>query len=161
MHDAGSDAEDHARDPSQQHGFTLIELIAVLVVLAAIVALAGPRIARRDEAGAAQAIAQHVASRCRAARAAAIRRNLEQTVVVDLAQRTVVTDGTTPLRIPVTIDIHVDTSASEQNSPTATAIRFYANGSSSGGTVAFSAGSRTTRVRVNWFTGRVSIDAIP
>jgi general secretion pathway protein H len=143
---------------SRQNGFTLIELLAVLVVLAVVMGAAATRIGFGRGGDILQSTAYEIASRCRAARAAAIRHGSDRTVVIDLANRRVDVDGGRPLSIPGTIAIRADTSAGEQLSSSVAGIRFHPNGSSSGGMLRLEAGNRAYTVRVNWFTGRVLVE---
>jgi general secretion pathway protein H len=144
----------------RQGGFTLVEILAVLLVLAIVAGLAGARLGGRGGGDSLQALAHEFASRCRAARAKAIRRGADQTVVIDLAQRVVSAgEEVLPLSIPATITILTDTSAAEQRSRSIAGIRFHPNGSSTGGTVRLESGRRAYEIRVNWFTGRVSVEA--
>jgi general secretion pathway protein H len=144
----------------RQSGFTLIEIVAVLMVLAIVAGLVGARMGARSGSESLQATAYEFASRCRAARAKAIRRGSDQTVVIDLANRVVSAgEEASPLSIPATITILTDTSSSEQRSKSVAGIRFHPNGSSTGGIVRLEAGRRAYEIRVNWFTGRVSVEA--
>ena len=144
----------------RQSGFTLIEIIAVLLVLAIVAGLVGARVRSGSGGDVLQATAHELALRCRAARAKAIRRGADQTVVIDLANR-VVSAGEEglELNIPATITILTDTSAAEQRSQAVAGIRFHPNGSSTGGVVRLEAGRKAYEIRVNWFTGRVSVEA--
>src|SRR5262245_34194291 len=74
---------------SRQDGFTLVELLAVLVVLALVAGVAATHLGTRHSGEVLQAAAHELASRCRAARAAAIRRASDQTVIIDMANRLV------------------------------------------------------------------------
>ena len=143
----------------RQSGFTLIEMIAVLLVLAILAGFVGVRL-RPGGNDALQATAHELASRCRAARASAIRRGADQTVVIDLANRTVSAGNAgQPLQIPATITVLTDTSAAEQRSQAIAGVRFHPNGSSTGGTIRLESGKKAYEVRINWFTGRVSVEA--
>jgi general secretion pathway protein H len=143
----------------RQSGFTLVEIIAVLMVLAIVAGLAGTRMSARSGSGVLQATAYDLAARIRAARARAIRGGADQVVVIDLANR-VVNDGAGPeLSIPAAVGILTDTSSAEQRSRSAAGIRFHPNGSSTGGTIRLESGRQAYEIRVNWFTGRVSVQA--
>jgi general secretion pathway protein H len=143
----------------RQSGFTLIELLVVLVLLAAVAGIASARIAGGRAADVLQATAYEIASRCRAARTAAIRHGSQHVVEIDLANRTVRADGgAKEVGIPASIAIRSETSASERRSPSVAGIRFLPDGSSTGGTVTLEAGHRAYVVRVNWFTGRVVVE---
>lgn len=144
----------------RQSGFTLIEIIAVLMVLAILAGLAGTRMSARSGSGVLQATAYELAARCRATRAQAIRRGADQTVVIDMANRMVSAgEGRPPLSIPATIGILTDTSAADQRSRSTAAIRFHPNGSSTGGKIRLESGRQAYEIHVNWFTGRVSVEA--
>jgi general secretion pathway protein H len=141
----------------RQSGFTLIEIVAVLMVLAIVAGLAGARMSARSGSGALQATAYDLAARIRAARSRAIRGGSDQLVVIDLAKRVVSNGGGAPLGIPETITVLTDTSSAEQRSSSAAGIRFHPNGSSTGGKIRLEQGRQAFEIRVNWFTGRVSV----
>jgi general secretion pathway protein H len=80
-------------------------------------------------------------------------------VLIDLSNRIIRSDGDgAPLGVPASITIHSETSVGEQRSQSVAGIRFLPNGSSSGGTLRLEAGHRAYEVRVNWFTGRVTVE---
>jgi general secretion pathway protein H len=144
---------------ARQDGFTLVEILAVLVVLAIAAGLVGTRFAARHDSEVLQAAAYELASRCRAARSAAIRKGSDQTIVIDMANRLVTAGADVPpLRISEGIGIVSQTSAVERRSRGAVGIRFFANGASTGGTVRLESGRRAYEVRVNWLTGRVVVE---
>jgi general secretion pathway protein H len=145
---------------ARQEGFSLVEVIAVLMVLAILAGLVGVRLRPASGSNTLLATAHEFASRCRAARTSAIRRGADQIVVIDLAGRMVSTgQAQEPLAIPDSITILTDTSAAERRSPSVAGIRFHPNGSSTGGVVRLESGRKAYEVRVNWFTGRVSVEA--
>jgi general secretion pathway protein H len=147
----------HAR----QAGFTLVELLAVLVVLALVAGLAATQLGTRHSGEVLQAAAHELASRCRAARTAAIRKAESRTVVIDMANRVVTAGQDTPsLRIADTISIVSETSAAEQRGRKVAGIRFFPNGASTGGKVRLETGRQAYEVRVNWLTGRVVVERV-
>jgi general secretion pathway protein H len=147
---------------SRRDGFTLVELLAVLVLLAIAAGVAAAHLASRQGGEALQAAAHELASRCRAARAAAIRQARERTVSIDMAGRLVTAGGgIAPLRIADTIAVSSETSASEQQAGGIAGIRFFPNGASTGGKVRFQTGRQAYEVRVNWLTGRVVVERVP
>jgi general secretion pathway protein H len=144
-----------------QRGFTLIEMIVVLLVLAMIAGMASARLSVRSGAESLQAIAYEIASRCRAARASAVRGGADQVVLIDLADRVMTGGGKEPIQIPQTISIVAETSAAERPSASVAAVRFMPNGSSTGGMVRLQSGGQAYEIRINWFTGRVSVETTP
>jgi len=144
---------------SRQDGFTLVEILAVLVVLAIVAGLASVRLGARHGGEVLKAAAYELASRCRAARVGAIRRGFDQTLVIDMANRLVTAgENVPPLRIAETISIFSETSATERRSRNVVGIRFLPNGASTGGKVRLVAGRQAYEVRVNWLTGRVVVE---
>ena len=133
----------------------------MLVVLALVAGLAATQLGARHGGEVLQATAHELASRCRTARAAAIRQAESRTVVIDMANR-VVTAGKDipPLRIAETISITSETSAAEQQGRKVAGIRFFPNGASTGGKVRLETGRQAYEVRVNWLTGRVIVERV-
>jgi general secretion pathway protein H len=143
---------------SRQDGFTLVELLAVLLVLAIVAGMAATRLGARHSSDILQATAYELASRCRAARTAAIREASEQTVLIDMANRVVTAGGRASLRIADTVSVSSQTSATEQRAPRVAGIRFFPNGQSTGGKIRLETGRQAYEVRVNWLTGRVAVE---
>jgi general secretion pathway protein H len=147
---------------SRQQGFTLVELLAVLVVLAIVAGLVAAHFSSRRSGAELQATAHELASRLRAARTAAIRQAATRAVVIDVAGRQVTAGaGIAPFRIAETVTIASQTSASERRGPASVGIRFFPNGASTGGTIRLQTGRQAYEVRVNWLTGRVAVERVP
>ncbi len=146
-----------ARRPDQR-GFTLLELLLVLVIAAAGYAL----LVRVGTGGASgselKSAARSVAAGLREARGAAIASQEPRALTIDLDKRSMeVSDGGRPRSLPRRLDLKLDTAQSEITGEKRGAIRFYPDGSSTGGRVTLAAGQRTFLVDVDWLTGRVSI----
>ncbi len=139
-------------------GFTLLELLVVLVILGLTVALAVPMFARAMPGVEAKAAARDVAAMLRTAHSLAIAGNREVTVAVDLDRRTVDLAGTRSRTIAAGIGIGLYTAAEELIDRGAGRIRFYPDGTSTGGRVRLSAGERNYDVLVDWISGNVKID---
>ena len=99
-----------------------------------------------------------VAADLREARTDALALQKETTVVIDLAARRVNGAAEDSLvQIPESIAVRLIGTDSERLNDHSGAIRFYPDGSSTGGRVQFSIGLRNLSVDVNWLTGRVRI----
>lgn len=141
----------------RQAGFTLIEMIVVIAVLAlALTLIVGYRPPWSGSLGV-RGAAGELASAFRLARSEAISRDGPVSVAVDVAgHRYRVGDG--PERMfPPSLKVELLTLASERYARNVGEIRFNPDGSSTGGRVTFSNGSRTLAVGVDWLNGRVSI----
>jgi general secretion pathway protein H len=145
---------------ARQAGFTLVELLAVLVVLALVAGLAATQLGSRHGGAVLEAAAHELASRCRATRAAAIRGAASRTVVIDMAKRMVTGADVPSFRIADTITVTSETSAAEQQGQKVAGIRFFPNGASTGGKVRLETGRQAYEVRVNWLTGRVVVERL-
>jgi general secretion pathway protein H len=150
-----------ARPEGCQAGFTLVELLAVLMVLALVAGLVATQLGARHPGAVLEAAAHELASRCRAARAAAIRQAASRTVVIDMGNRLVTMGRELPsFRIPDTVTITSETSAAEQLGGKVAGIRFFPNGASTGGKVRLETGRQAYEVRINWLTGRVVVERV-
>ena len=137
-------------------GFTLIEMLVVLVILGlalGIVLLRGPlRSATLDVRTAAAQVAQGM----RLARARAIQTDRLVAVAVDANTHLFQVGGSPPQALPNTVAITVDGGAGETER-----IVFEPDGSASGGRVDLASGGGRMRVAVDWLTGRVSVADAP
>lgn len=142
----------------RHHGFSLLELIIVLVIGAAALGLVVSFSGKGASAADLKAAARAVASGLRAAQSTAMatRRDAVMTLDVDAREFTF-TGDTRGHKLPEGIDMKLFTAASEVESQRKGSIRFYADGSSTGGRVTVSAGERQFLVDVDWLTGRVKI----
>ena len=112
------------------NGFSLLELIVVLAIVAAVSAVAAPHLSGAVRAASLTAGARELAASLRAARSEAVVQRREVAFV--------------PRRDP-------------RLAADAPAIRFFPDGSSSGGRLTLRADGRSAHVEVDWLTGRVSI----
>lgn len=141
-------------------GFTLIELLVVIVILAGASALL---VVRFDGALAGmelRAAARDVASALRYARGRAIATQSETAVLIDVDERRYRLMGTQDVRErhfsrQITVDIVTDRGSFVSDSEAA--IRFFPDGSSTGGRVSLSTERADFSIDVHWLTGRVRI----
>ena len=142
-------------------GFTLVEVLATLVVLAMAASLVSLNTSRSSARSATAHLAVETASRARLIRHQAIRDGRDKALLIDLDNRRIGGGDTLqPIRIGPQVDVDLALSANERVSSTVGAIRFFANGASTGGTIRFGQTGKTHEVRVNWFTGRVSLQQV-
>ncbi|MBL0142241.1 MAG: GspH/FimT family pseudopilin [Betaproteobacteria bacterium] len=143
---------------ARQSGFTLLELVLVLVIAASGYALT-VRFAGSGVSGAQlKSSARTVAAGLREARGQAIATQESAALSVDLDKRTIeVTGANRPRALPERLEIKLYTATSEIVDDKRGAIRFFPDGSSTGGRVTLASGERRFLVDVEWLTGRVSI----
>ena len=141
----------------RQRGFTLLEMIIVLVIVGAAMATV-LSFSFRGSSADLKASARALASGLRAAQSTAMatRRDALLTLDVD-AGEFVFTGGTRTQKLPEGIQYKLFTAQTEVESEKRGSIRFYPDGSSTGGRITVAAGERKYLVDVDWLTGRVSI----
>ena len=142
----------------RSRGFTLVELLVVLVVLALVMAVM-PRLFAGGQ-GRELAIASHdLASVLREARGLALRSGHTAAVIIDLSTGTYRLMGSDQVhRLPSRMHLTLLTTAEDRVDAASASIRFFADGSSTGGRVTLSEGSRSAAVGIDWLTGRVSLN---
>jgi general secretion pathway protein H len=140
-----------------QAGFTLLELLVVLAVAALVAALIVPKLASRPGRLELASGARDVAVALRVARSRAVAQNQEASFVADTDERSFGSSGTESLRqLPRGVRLKLLTT-SDQTAGARGSIRFYPDGSSSGGGVVVTDGALRYEVLVNWLDGGVSI----
>jgi general secretion pathway protein H len=143
----------------RQRGFTLLEIIIVLVIGALAYALLLGIPFRGASTSDLKAAARTVAAGLRQAQSMAITTRHDATLTVDVESREYTLPGeAAPRALPKGIDLKLYTAQTEVSSERKGAIRFYPDGSSTGGRITLSAGERKYLVDVDWLTGRVSIE---
>lgn len=148
--DAGSGAAASA-------GFTLLEILVVLVILAIIAGYAGSRMITGTERAALNATSAALAADLRRARSQAIVHNAPVAVRVDVAGPSFGIPGTRPYKVPDGLTVTLFTAATDQTTTTAGEIRFFPDGSSTGGEVTFAGERAREYVQIDWLTGRVTV----
>ena len=144
---------------SRQGGFTLLEIIVVLAIGAIIYAVILSAPLGKASAADLKAAARTVASGLRQAQSTAMATRKDAVLTIDVESREFVTSlEPTPHRLPDNVDLKLYAAQSEVTSERRGSIRFYPDGSSTGGRITVASGERKYLVDVDWLTGRVSID---
>jgi general secretion pathway protein H len=139
-------------------GFTLLEIIIVLAIGVAIYALI-LGVPMRGSSADLKAAARTLASGLRQAQTTAMATRHDASLTLDLEAREFLLPGEKqPRKLPAGIDLKLYTAQSEVTSERTGGIRFYPDGSSTGGRITVSSGERKYLVDVDWLTGKVSIE---
>jgi len=139
-------------------GFTLLELLVALAILAAAAALTLPAISGGDGVRV-EAASRTLAAALRETRSTAMAYSRPSAFTLDLARRTFrAGKQAAPRSLPGELSFTLDTARSELASDQVGSIRFFPDGSSTGGRITISArGAGPAFVDVDWLTGRVRI----
>lgn len=143
----------------RQAGFTLLEVVIALVIGAIAYAIILGVPGRGTSAADLRAAARSIASGLRTAQTTAMATRRDALLTLDLDNHEFEVPGTLPPRhIPDKVDLKLYTAQSEVVNDKRGSIRFYPDGSSTGGRVTVSSGERKYLVDVDWLTGRVTIE---
>jgi general secretion pathway protein H len=141
-----------------ERGFTLLEIVCVLAIVAMLAAVALPAFPRGTSRQKLEALAVSAAALLTSDRNAAIRRGAPVATEINTAARTI-RSGAGAARIQVPDDVGFSAVLATQCNRTeaGTAISFFASGLSCGGTLALSRLGAVYEIRVAWLTGGVEI----
>jgi general secretion pathway protein H len=141
-----------------EHGFTLLEMVCVLALIAMMAAVLLPFIPRHTSRARLQAYALQAAAVLKEDRNAAIRRGTGVATLVDAGSRLIRSGATADvIRIPDDVHFEALLPRSCNRREALSTISFSASGMSCGGAIALTRLDVGYEVRVNWLTGRVEI----
>jgi general secretion pathway protein H len=146
-------------DPNgNESGFTLLEVVCVLAIIAILSAMLLPAFPRGTTRAQLESYALDIAGLLTADRNAALRRGGEIVTRID-AKRRLVRAGASARTVKLPDDVTVSSvlSARCNSSAPGSALTFFPSGMSCGGAVSVSRMSVGYEVRVSWFTGGVEI----
>jgi len=146
------------REESSDLGFTLLELLIALALLALALTLVAPSFDRSLGGLGLRTTAYELAGHLRSARAAAQAGNVERVLTIDIASRQYWAEGVVPRRpLPRLHGIELIIPESERLGAAAGRIRFFPDGSASGGRILLIDGRATAAVSVDWLKGDVRV----
>jgi general secretion pathway protein H len=141
-----------------EDGFTLLEIVCVVALLAILAAILLPAIPRGTSRTRLEAYAIEAAALLKADRNAAIRRRVQVATLIDAPARTI-RSGASGRIVQVPDDVGFDAVLASRCNQRAAGptIRFFATGMSCGGTIALTRLGNGYEIRVNWLTGGVEV----
>ena len=139
-------------------GFTLVEIMVVMVIIALIMGLVATSMSRSVSAAEARAASRELVASLRYTRARAIIDKAEQVFLVDTENRSYQAPGRDKVELPEGVDLTITTAASELVSDAVSGIRFFPDGGSTGGHIELTVNKREYRVNVAWLTGETQLE---
>ena len=141
-----------------ERGFTLLEMVCVIALVAMIAAVLLPFLPRHTSRSRLQAYALEAATLLKADRNTAIRRRADVSTLVDAPSRAIRSGATSQIvRIPDDVRFDALLPQTCRQRAALSTISFFADGMSCGGSIALSRLDTAYEIRVNWLTGRVEI----
>ncbi len=138
-----------------QRGFSLVELIVVMVLIAVLAGVGAAAIGSGLPGQQLRGAAREMAVELRFARAQAIATGREQTFEINVADKRWTSAGKRAGTLPDELEIIATTARQEQPELETAVIRFFPEGASTGGRVVIKRGDAAWRIDVGWLTGEV------
>lgn len=143
---------------TSERGFTLLEMVGVLALIAMVAAVLLPFIPHHTSRSRLQAYALQAAALLKADRNAAIRRGVDIATLVDAGSRSIRSGATADMiRIPDDVQFDALLPQTCNRHQALSTISFFASGMSCGGAIALTRLDAGYEIRVNWLTGRIEI----
>jgi general secretion pathway protein H len=140
------------------HGFSMIELLVVLAIIAIGSALIIPMFGNGVSTTELKSAARQLASGLRLARSEALTQRRETFLVLDVAGRRFKVDqDPKEYPLPKDVELKLFTAQKDLVDEKVGSIRFFPDGGSNGGRITVASGERKFEVDVDWLTGRVAI----
>lgn len=146
--------------PSSAQGFTLLEMIIVLVISVLGFAVVGSNIRSGNETTRLQGVARDLASALRFAQSQSLMTRQPTSVTVDLRDNSYIINSNSRrkvFRFDEQIEVSLTVAEEEFKEDEYGSIKFFGDGSSTGGRVTLTWGPQLKRIDVNWITGQVTI----
>lgn len=145
---------------ARESGFTLVELVVVLAIAAALLAIAPMALQRYRESADYRGTLRTMAAGLAEARRAAVTGGRVVAFSVDLDGRRFGVEGQPARELPESLTVRATVAETELLDNVAR-IRFYPGGNATGGSIELVRASGTgARLRTDWLDGRVSIEEL-
>lgn len=145
-------------DRQSESGFTLMEMLTVLAIMALVAAVSLPFLKASSPGKVFRAQAQEISALFRLARVDAITGNRETRIIVDLTNRRVTYEGrANAILLAPETNIQVKTARGEVMSDDA-GFRFMPGGGATGGAIVLQRDGNKVTIAISWLTGAVAID---
>ena len=144
--------------PRAAAGFSLFEMLVVLMILSLLTALALPNLRRAPDNLRLEAAGRKLASALRFSRVAAIARNADVVLTVDAERRSFAFSSGATIQLEPDISVQMIFAAPLRRGRGTGAICFFPDGTSSGGDILLALDQRRVRICVNWLTGDAELE---
>lgn len=140
-------------------GFSLLELLIALILLIAAFTLAPPLFNRGLSSAEFKQSVRLVAAALRSTQSQAIAHNQEKRFILDVEKRSfsIGEDGS-PNELPSALTLKLKTAESEKISESIGGIRFFPDGSSTGGAITIGIDGSAQILSVDWISGKITIN---
>ena len=138
-------------------GFTLVEILAVVALIALAMTLVAVTVGDGLTGARVKAASRDLVAALRYTRAQAIVTRKQQALELDVEKRSYVAPRKDEVQLPDDMELRLLTAAEERTGATTGRIRFWPDGSSTGGRIKLVYGERAWDVEIAWLTGEVRL----
>ena len=138
-------------------GFTLLEMLVVILLIGIAAAAVAVSVTQGLASARINAASGEIAAALRATRAQAIVQGKEQHFDVDVRSDTYSDAKRKDVRLPKGLKLSVTSALEDRPDQHTGRIRFFPDGSSTGGHITLASGRRQWRINVSWLTGQVAV----
>jgi len=139
---------------NRDSGFTLLEMLVTLVIFSLSLVVVAPNLGKVTKKQSMNRVATHIAKTLNDTRGAAIRSNSETLFIFDINDKSYRnTQYAAEHELPDNILVKVIAAKAEFVDPQTPTIRFYPDGSSTGGSITLSRNKSLLHIDVDWLTG--------
>jgi general secretion pathway protein H len=144
---------------ARNDGFTLVEMLVVLSLVALLLVVSLPYSTSSGEARKLDAASQIIAAKLRETQTLSLSSNRERSLTLDIGKGLLVqADPDKIFEIPKGITLSVVTSGNEILDD-AGAFRFFPDGGSTGGKIILSSGDSRREIAISWLTGGIVVSS--
>lgn len=142
---------------NKQAGFTLIEVIVVMVMIAVLAGMVATGMTDSLRKAKIRSVSKNLVSAMRYTRGQAVVKHEQKTISFNVEDKTYQAPRKKVVHIPDEIEINVYTADSEVADESEGSIRFFSDGSSTGGWVKLTHNNKIWKINVNWLTGEIAM----
>ncbi|WP_291217404.1 GspH/FimT family pseudopilin [Dokdonella sp.] len=144
--------------PRRVLGFTLIEIVVVIALIGIVAVVAALSFSRSLSGARIEAASRDLVAALRYTRGQAIVKGQQKVLEIDLGANTYQAPGKGSVELPKDMELRLTTAEQELTGDMKGGIRFFPDGSSTGGNIAVVLGQREWKINVGWLTGEISLD---
>lgn len=140
------------------NGFTLIETLVVLAIMAMVITIVPPFISNAIESTKIKAASWEIVSGLKSARNIATTKQKESTLTINVKKKHfIIGKKYYQLDLPDNTKLSLTAADTERLDENQAAIRFFPDGSSTGGQIKIRSDKNNYLVDVNWLTGKIKL----
>ncbi len=143
---------------ARARGFTLIEIIVVIALIGIVATVAALSFSRSLSGARIEAASRDLVAALRYTRGQAIVKGEQKVLMLDLEHNTWQAPGKGSIDLPKDMELRLTTAQQELVDENKGGIRFFPDGSSTGGNIAVVLGEREWKINVGWLTGEITLD---